>query len=94
MKKTVITDQDGVILAVGTGFGIAPDDDQVMLLNGCGYRIFGQKAYQDVEVPNNVEAQIYTYDGTTFVPYQPERDKIVQRAIDSYTEELLEGGVL
>ena len=90
----IITNRDNVIMRIGTDITPMADQEGTLWLDGCGYALFGQKLHEVSEVPEGVVADVYTYDGEVFAPYISEIDRIKQEAIDEYTLELIEGGLL
>ncbi len=90
----VLTDKNGIILAIGTDTTPMTEEPGVVWLDGAGFAIFGQILYGVDSVPEGVAPNIYTYDGETFAPYISEIERIKQEAIDEYTLELIEGGLL
>lgn len=92
--KTVITTKENVIMAIGTNFSESTTEAGVVWLDGAGYGISGQKVFRDVDVPANVKPNIYKYDGVAFSEYLDEVERIKQEAIDNYTLELIEKGMV
>lgn len=90
--KYLLLDRDKKILYIGTNKRV--DDKGVIWIDGAGFALYGQSVAEVSSVPNGVEPNIYKYENGEFVPYTSEIDRLRQEAIDDYTLELINGGII
>jgi len=67
MEKIIVVDNENVILAIGNDLVYDTNEAGVVWLDGMGFGITGQKVYEGLIIPEEVEVNKYKYVDGEFV---------------------------